>query len=107
MLLPLPKTLPPADLKFPAIPREPASTLPERLIAAGYKYRRLIVWDGVCRDTHGWDDMKAIADDQGPDISWEIVDQRQRCASWHVSGCLPVIFESRDVLSRQLEDWEK
>lgn len=78
MLLPLPKKPRPADLEFPTIPREPASTLPERLIEAGYKYRRLIVWSGICRDSHDWEDMKAMADDQGPDISWEIVSRKQR-----------------------------
>lgn len=107
MLKPLPKKPRSRDLDFPTIPHEPLFTLPQRLLAEGYKYRRLIVWNGVCRSGHDWEEMQSIADDQGDLISWEITSREQRCASWHVSGCLPMKYKSSEVLKRQLEDWEK
>ncbi|KAI5361758.1 Putative F-box domain-containing protein [Septoria linicola] len=107
MLKPLPKKPRSRHSDYPTIPREPLSTLRERLLAEGYKYRRLIVWNGVCRSGHDWEEMQSIADDQGDMISWEITNREQRCASWHVSGCLPMKYKSSEVLKRQLEDWEK
>ncbi|EME77565.1 uncharacterized protein MYCFIDRAFT_179081 [Pseudocercospora fijiensis CIRAD86] len=85
----------------PHIPYTPPSTLPDRLIAEGYRHRRLIVWHGICRESHDWREMKIAADDQGERVSWEIVSSGDDCASWHVDGCLALGYQGGDVLVRE------
>lgn len=94
-------------LPAPPISREPLATLPARLLAAGYKYRRLICWNYACFDTgegheDDWELMKALASDQGEWFSWELVNDPKELGSWHVSGYQPVAFESQKVLLREL-----
>lgn len=97
----------PGDLRYPLIPREPETTLPARLMSEGYRYRRLICWDGLCRDGGKWEEMETMASAQGEAISWEIISAEDDCGSWHVSGCLPVTFSSKLVLQRQLAEDER
>lgn len=92
---------------WPTIPRDPYETLPQRLLSAGYRYRRLICWDSICGDNHEWQDMLELADNQGDMISWEIVGNRDKTASWHVSGCLPMSYKASDVLKRELSVGER
>lgn len=89
-------------LKYPVVARAPEETLPTRVMADGYRYRRLICWDGFCRDGGKWEDMQALASLQGEMISWEIISAQDECGSWHLSGSLPVIYSSEAVLERQL-----
>lgn len=107
----LPRSMaPPAQLAerdYPTIPREPYETLPERLILEGYKYRRLICWDGICTGSHVWEDMLDLADSQGDGISWEIVSYRDKTASWHVGGCLPTRYKASEVVKRELPQEER
>ncbi|KAF2166322.1 hypothetical protein M409DRAFT_23513 [Zasmidium cellare ATCC 36951] len=91
-----------AERDWPDIAREPYETLRERLLSAGYKYRRLICWDSVCGKNHEWQDMLDLADNQGDMMSWEIVSNRDKTASWHVSGFLPMSYKSSEVLKREL-----
>ena len=85
---------------YPTIALEPYGTLPERLVAERYKYRRLICWHGVCRDAHGWHDMLDAADVLQDDVSWEMLYPPEDRGSWHVSGCLPLRYSASDVLSK-------
>ncbi|CZT15321.1 uncharacterized protein RCC_12043 [Ramularia collo-cygni] len=93
--------------RYSIIPRDPAATLPARLVAQGYRYRRLICWDGFCQDGARWEDMQALASAQGEDISWEIISAQDNRGSWHVSGCLPTIYPAKEVLERQLAEDEQ
>ncbi|KXS97194.1 hypothetical protein AC578_884 [Pseudocercospora eumusae] len=93
--------------KHPHVPYAPPGTLPDRLIAEGYRHRRLIVWDGICRESHDWREMKQAADDQGERVSWEMVGSAENCASWHIDGCLPLEYPSDDVLERELTRSER
>lgn len=104
MFLPRTKQAPAklAERDWPPIAREPYETLPRRLLSAGYRYRRLICWDSICGGKHEWQDMLELADNQGDMISWEIVSDRDKTASWHVSGCLPMSYKANDVLKREL-----
>lgn len=95
------------EVSYPTISREPEATLPIRLIEAGYRYRRLICWDGLCRSGGQWEEMQDLANAQGEKISWEIVSAQEDCGSWHVSGSLPVTFTSEAVLERQLTEAER
>lgn len=88
---------------YPGIPQEPHETLPERLIAAGYRYRRLITWHGVCRSAHRWYEMMETADGQDArGVSWELLHPPEEHGSWHVSGCARIDFNANDVLQRPL-----
>ncbi|KAK4497257.1 hypothetical protein PRZ48_011707 [Zasmidium cellare] len=104
MFLPRTKQAPAAlaERDWPDIAQEPYETLRDRLLSAGYRYRRLICWDSVCGENHEWQDMLELADNQGDMVSWEIVSNRDKTASWHLSGCLPMTYKASDVLKRQL-----
>lgn len=95
------------ELRFPVMPREPAETLPARVMAEGCRYRRLICWDGFCRDGGKWEEMQDLASLQGEGISWEITSAQDECSSWHLSGCLPVMYSSDAVLERELAENER
>ncbi|KAK5686181.1 hypothetical protein LTS10_002296 [Elasticomyces elasticus] len=90
---------------YPAIARNPVDTLPGRLQAAGYKYRRLICWHGICRDAHKWHDMRETAVSIEEDVSWELI-MGKHMGSWHVGGCLPVKFHADEELSRPFTEAE-
>lgn len=87
------------------ISETPFSTLPQRLIDAGYRYRRLI-FNSYCRDAYTWDEMAGLAQSQGDMISWELVENSPvgRHAGWFVSGCLPVESDAFEVMRRPLKD---
>jgi len=94
------------DIKQPpCLPETPFSTLPQRLIDAGYRYRRLI-FNSYCRDAHTWDEMAELAQNQGDMISWELVENSPvgRHAGWFVPGCLPVESDAFEVMRRPLKD---
>ena len=93
-----------APRDYPTVPREPLDTLPARLQAEGYKYRRVMCRQGVCREAHEWTDMFEYADTQSGDVSWELMQALSEEGSWHVSGCLPVKFRSDDVLLHPFSD---
>lgn len=83
------------ELELPDVPENPVNTLPQRLMAAGYRYRRLI-FNEFCRDTDGWDKMADLAGNQGEKISWELLcDDYNSKAVWLVSGCAPVEFSAQ------------
>lgn len=81
----------------PTIQREPLVTLPQRLIDQGFKYRRLICWAGVCFGHHDWDAMAPLASAQGTEYSWEIVNDVEDKASWHVGRHDAIHFKATDV----------
>lgn len=85
------------QLGLPPIPRKPLETLPQRLNDAGFKYRRLICWSGICSDQHEWHTMTSYAGTQGAAHSWEIVSDFANEASWHVGEHEAVHFEALDV----------
>lgn len=84
----------------PTIQREPLMTLPQRLIDQGFKYRRLICWEGVCFEQHDWDEMAPCAGAQGTEYSWEIVNDTEDKASWHVGKHDAVYFKATDVIEQ-------
>ena len=86
-------------LELPDIAEEPVANLPQRLMDAGYRYRRLI-FSEICREAHNWDDMVALASNQGRNISWEMLyDHYEKpSAIWLVSGSLPVEFDPRKAM---------
>ncbi|KAK3075595.1 hypothetical protein LTR53_000933 [Teratosphaeriaceae sp. CCFEE 6253] len=100
---PLAKSVPAFDEArgYPVIPREPLETLPQRLVGAGYKYRRLISWHGICGHAHQWHEMRdAAAMMREGAVSWELLCPGH-VGSWHVEGCLAVKFDtSKDVMRR-------
>jgi hypothetical protein len=85
------------DCGAPGIQREPLMTLPQRLIDQGFKYRRLICWGGVCFERHNWDVMTACAGAQSSEYSWEIINDLENTASWHVGKHDAVYFKATDV----------
>lgn len=109
MFLPKTKQAPAAlaERDWPTIPREPYDTLRDRLLAAGYRYRRLICWNEVCCRSHEWSDMLELVGNQGDMISWEILSYPDKSGSWHVSGCLPISYPASDVLKRELPQAER
>ena len=86
-------------LEFPPIPAEPLDTLPQRLMAAGYRYRRLLFY-GICRGAHKWEEMAALACEQGGNISWELLSEPDDKAVWCVSQCLPVEFSTEAAMQQ-------
>ena len=84
----------------PTIQREPLMTLPQRLIDHGFKYRHLICWEGVCFEQHDWDEMAPCAGAQGTEYSWEIVNDTEDKASWHVGKHDAVHFRATDVIEQ-------
>lgn len=80
------------------IAREPLATLPNRLLGRGIKYRRLICWQGVCMDQHGWEDMASYAVNQGSNMSWELVGDAANQGSWHVGESDMAVFTADSVL---------
>ncbi|KAK1054058.1 hypothetical protein LTR33_014304 [Friedmanniomyces endolithicus] len=96
-----------APRDYPAFPREPVETLPARLMAQGYKYRRLISWHGVCRGAHKWGDMReAAADMRQEDVSWVLVSPNQ-ADSWQMPGCLAVERLANEELLRVFAEEER
>lgn len=85
---------------LPNIQREPLETLPQRLIAQGFKYRRLICWYGICFEQHDWEAMISYASVQGAGYSWEIICDEADQASWHVGEHDAVHFVAGDVISQ-------
>lgn len=84
----------------PGISRKPLMTLPQRLIDQGFKYRRLICWEGVCYEHHDWDVMPPCAGAQGTEYSWEIVNDVLNKASWHVGLHDAVHFKGTRVVEQ-------
>ena len=84
----------------PTIQREPLMTLPQRLIDQGFRYRRLICWEGVCFEQHGWDEMAPCAGAQGVEYSWVIVNDYENKASWHLGKHDAVHFKATDVIEQ-------
>lgn len=82
------------------IAREPLATLPNRLLARGIKYRRLICWQSVCMDQHAGEEMRSYAVNQGSNMSWELVSDAANQGSWHVGGCDMAVFTADSVLMR-------
>ncbi|KAK0345140.1 hypothetical protein LTR91_025891 [Friedmanniomyces endolithicus] len=96
-----------APRDYPAFPREPVETLPARLMAQGYKYRRLISWHGVCRGAHKWGDMReAAADMRQEDVSWVLVSPNQ-ADCWQMPGCLAVERLANEELLRVFAEEER
>ncbi|KAK5125257.1 hypothetical protein LTR85_000933 [Meristemomyces frigidus] len=95
-----------APQDYQSLSLEPYGTLPSRVLAEGYKYRRLICWHAVCREAHAWHDMIDAASDQGSSLSWEMVYPPEDRASWHVSGCLRLLYSADDVLHKPPADPE-
>ena len=93
-----------APLELPTIPQEPLNTLPARLNKAGYKYRRLILCNGICHGAHATDELVDLAVAQEGSTSWEILDVVRNRATWCVSSCLPVEFAWEEVLAHPLRD---
>jgi hypothetical protein len=107
MLVPRPKkndTIRQDRQDLPAISLEPANTLPQRVIAEGYRYRRLHLYSGICREAHDWDDMVALAVDQRGDFGWELLSEPEDRAVWCVSGCAPVECSFEEAITRPLHD---
>ncbi|KAK0364388.1 hypothetical protein LTR91_024866 [Friedmanniomyces endolithicus] len=96
-----------ASRDYPAFPREPVETLPARLMAQGYKYRRLISWHGVCRGTHKWHDMRETAANmQQERVSWVLVSPNQ-ADTWQMPGCLAVERLANEELLRGFTEEER
>lgn len=91
-----------APLELPDIPEEPLKTLPERLMAAGYRYRR-VIFSEICRGAHEWDEMATLASNQSDNVSWEILfdNQDNSAGLWAVSGSLPVEFDVRAAMAAE------
>lgn len=89
-----------------AVSLEPYGTLASRTLAAGYKYRRLILWHELCRDACTWHDMVDIASKQGSDVSWELIHGPRDSASWHVGGCLPLLYTAEEMLHKPFAEAE-
>ncbi|KAF2769422.1 hypothetical protein EJ03DRAFT_336283 [Teratosphaeria nubilosa] len=89
---------------YPHISYEPYQTLPQRMVEAGYRHRRLLSLHGICRDAHGWDELCNLAGEQKDDASWEMLfsSAEEDRGSWHVGGCLPVVYTADEVLQRPL-----
>lgn len=85
---------------LPPIPRKPLETLPQRLNDAGFKYRRLICWSGICSEQHEWNTMTSYAGTQCAEHSWEIVSNFAYKASWHVGEHEPVHFKATNVIGQ-------
>ncbi|KAK4540903.1 hypothetical protein LTR36_008845 [Oleoguttula mirabilis] len=90
--------------EYPPVSLEPYVTLPSRILAEGYRYRRLVCWHAVCRDAHAWQDMIDTASEQGSNISWDMVYPPEDRASWHVSGCLPLLYTADEVLQKPFDE---
>lgn len=108
MFMPLLKTkqnfVQASDLELPDIPEAPINTLPQRLVAAGYRYRRLI-FNGYCRGVDRWDNMETLAKHQGEKISWELLrDELEPKAVWLVSGCAPVEFSVQSAIQHPFDE---
>ncbi|KAF2481932.1 hypothetical protein BDY17DRAFT_174168 [Neohortaea acidophila] len=90
----------------PSLSREPLNTLPQRLKAEGYRYRRL-TFTHFCSDVERWDQMAALGERQDEKVSWEliydadVVEKEQ--AAWFVSDRAPVHFGVRSVMDRKFE----
>ena len=96
---------PTTEQELPDLPETPVNTLPQRLMAAGYRYRRLI-FNGHCRGLEAWDKMEALAKHQRAMISWELlynhhVDSK---AVWLVSGCAPVEFSVEGAMQHPFHE---
>ncbi|KAK5114342.1 hypothetical protein LTR62_002594 [Meristemomyces frigidus] len=89
-----------AEMTYPDIPFEPYNTLPERVVAAGYKYRRLICWHDICRHTHSWDDVLEAAENMGENLSWDLLSRHDETGSWRVSGYLAMETKGKEILQR-------
>ena len=101
--LKMPRKIPYESLMLPQIPEEPINTLPQRLMDAGYRYRRLIFY-GICREAHTWEEMEALASNQSGNVSWEILSEADDKALWCVSDCLPVEFSVQGALQHPFHD---
>ena len=104
MLIPRPKknaTLHQDQQDLPTISLEPANTLSQRVLAEGYRYRRLHLYSGICRGAHDWDDMVALAVDQQGDFGWELLSEPEDRAVWCVSGCAPVECSFEEAMARR------
>lgn len=103
-----PESLSAHELELPDIAAAPVNTLPQRLMAAGYRYRRLI-FNEFCldddRDDERWEEMANVAGSQGEKISWELLhDGRKPNGLWAVSGCAPVEFSVPDAMNRRFNE---
>lgn len=91
---------------LPQIAQEPFDTLQTRLIAEGYRYRRLITYDEICREAHTWDEMINLATRQEGNIIWEILGKVEEKAAWCVGGYAPVYATWEEAVSRPVFDAE-
>lgn len=90
--------LPTSDLPLPDIPETPIGTLPQRLMKAGYRYRRLI-FNMFCNGADRWEMMQYLARRQGEKVSWELLcDGVEKRAAWLVDGCAPVEFSVLEAM---------
>jgi len=78
--------------QLPSIPLHPRDRLQERVLAEGYKYRKLTCWHGVCRKAHDWEKMSSLANGQTGNHSWLLLYPDKYSGSWHLSGYSPVKF---------------
>lgn len=110
MFLPRQSTITTRDsesLTIPNIPSLPACTLPDRLMLAGYQYRRLIFND-CCSEADQWDEMTSLAGQQGDRISWELVYNSGESTTsngiWSMPGFLPVQLDVDEVIHRPFNE---
>lgn len=90
--------------ELPAISQQPLNTLSQRLIKEGYRYRRLILYRGVCRGAHDWNELVDLAVEQHGSVSWDLLSETEGKGTWCVSGCLPVERTWEEALSYPLRD---
>ena len=104
-LIPRPKKAPRmlhAPSTLPSISLQPYNTLSQRMVADGYRHRRMVLYEGICRGAHSFDDFVSLASEQGENISWEFLSEMDERAVWCVSGCLPVEFDWESAMAQPL-----
>ncbi|KAK3677348.1 hypothetical protein LTR78_002886 [Recurvomyces mirabilis] len=93
------------EMELPAVPFEPYDTLPERLVEAEYKYRRVICWKDVCGYGYPWRNLVEVVEGMGVEderskTSWEFLHKYEMMGVWKVDGCLPVELVNQEILER-------
>ena len=107
MLLPVSKQSRYAEERkeYPSISREPYNTLFERVLEAGYKYRRVIAnSEAGCFHGDTFDDLRDLAKEQDNNVSWTVMCTRQKEGLWCVGECLPMAFDVNAALHQSFSD---
>lgn len=95
------RMMPREALPLPSVPEYPLYARRQRLMEAGYRYRRLI-FHRYCRDAHKWEDMAALAEGQSEDVSWDVWCEGDQKAVWFVTACRPVEMTLDDAMQSSL-----